>query len=114
MGLGDQRQAPATLPLEKTRYPLYTRLGEPEGRSGRVRKISLSPVFDPRAVQPVVSRYTDCAIPAIFVISARTKRTFVSSTNDLHVHSCISLAFGPLLLGIQPAHCSRTYKNENS
>jgi len=30
------------------------------------------------------------------------------------VQSVISLTFGPLLFGIQPAHCSRTYKNENS
>ena len=31
----------------------------PPGRSGRVRKISLPPEFDPRTVQPVASRYTD-------------------------------------------------------
>jgi len=29
------------------------------------RKISPPPVFDPRTVQPVVSRYTDRAIPAL-------------------------------------------------
>jgi hypothetical protein len=29
-----------------------------------VRKISLPPGFDPRTVHPVVSRYTDCALPA--------------------------------------------------
>ena len=29
-----------SLPLGKTRYPLYRRLGEPQGRSGHVRKIS--------------------------------------------------------------------------
>jgi hypothetical protein len=37
---GGQRHAPAALPPEKTRYPLYRRLGGPQGRSGRVRKIS--------------------------------------------------------------------------
>jgi len=31
----------------KTRYPLYRRLGGPQGRSGQVRKISPSPGFDP-------------------------------------------------------------------
>ena len=31
----------------------------PQGQSGRVRKISLPPGFDPRTVQPVASRYTD-------------------------------------------------------
>jgi hypothetical protein len=45
----------------KTRYPLYRRLGGPQGRSGQVRKISLPPGFDPRTVQPVASRYTDYA-----------------------------------------------------
>jgi hypothetical protein len=36
----------------------------PQGRSGLMRKISPPPRFDPRAVQPVASRYTDYAIPA--------------------------------------------------
>jgi hypothetical protein len=31
--------------------------------SGRVRKISPTPGFDPRTVQPVASRYTDYIIP---------------------------------------------------
>ena len=39
-GLGGQRHAPAALPPAKTRYPLYRRLGVPQGRSGRGRKIS--------------------------------------------------------------------------
>ena len=47
-----------SLPPGKTRYPLYRRLGGPQGRSGQVRKISLPSVFDPRTVQPVASRYT--------------------------------------------------------
>jgi hypothetical protein len=38
--VGGQHHAPAALPLGKTRYPLYRRLGGPQGRSGRVRKIS--------------------------------------------------------------------------
>jgi len=43
---------------------MYRRLSRPQGRSGRVRKISPPPRFDPRTVQPVASRYTDCVIPA--------------------------------------------------
>jgi hypothetical protein len=42
-------------PKEKSRYPLYRRLDEPQGRFGQVRKISPSPEFDPRTVQPVAS-----------------------------------------------------------
>jgi len=45
----------------KTRYPLYRRLGGPQDRSGQVRKIAPPPGFDPRSVQPVASRYTNCA-----------------------------------------------------
>ena len=48
-----------SLPPGKTRYPLYRRLGGPQGRSGQVRKISSPPGFDPRTVQPVANRYTD-------------------------------------------------------
>ena len=51
-----------SLPPGKTRYPLYRRLGGPQGRSGHVRKISPPPGFDHRTVQPVAaSRYTDYA-----------------------------------------------------
>jgi hypothetical protein len=64
MGVGGQRHVPATLPPGKIRYPLYRRLGGPPGRSGRVRKISTPPRFDPQTVQPVASRCTDWAIPA--------------------------------------------------
>ena len=46
-------------PWKETWYPLYRRLGEPRGRSGRVLKISLQPGFDPRTVQPIASRCTD-------------------------------------------------------
>jgi hypothetical protein len=64
MGVGGQRHAPADLPPEMTRYPLYRTLGGPQGRSGRVRKISPPPGFDPRIAQPVASRYTDWTILA--------------------------------------------------
>jgi hypothetical protein len=39
-------------------------LGGPQGRGGRTRKISPPPEFDPRAIQPVASRYTDYATSA--------------------------------------------------
>jgi len=46
---------------EKTRYPLYSGLDGPQGRSRQVRKISPRRVFDSRTVQPVA--YNDYAIP---------------------------------------------------
>jgi len=68
-GFGGQRHAPAALPPGKIRYPLYRRLGGPQDRSEQVRKISPPPGFDPRTVQPVASRYTDCAVSAHCEIS---------------------------------------------
>jgi hypothetical protein len=49
---------------KETRYPLYRRLGGPQGLFGRVPKIWPLPDVDPRAVQPVASLYTDYTIPA--------------------------------------------------
>jgi hypothetical protein len=51
MEVGGQCHAPAALPPEKSRYPLYGRLVGPQGRSGRVRKISHPPRFDLWTVQ---------------------------------------------------------------
>ena len=53
-----------TLPPGKTRYPLYRRLGGPQGRSGRAETLA-PPGFNPRTVHPVVSRYIDWATRAI-------------------------------------------------
>jgi hypothetical protein len=64
MGVGGQRHAPAAILLGKTWYTLSRRLGGPQGRSGQVQKISPPPGFDPRAVQPIVSRYSECSILA--------------------------------------------------
>jgi len=55
----------ATLPPRKeTQYPLYRKLGGPQGRSGQLRKISTQLGFDLQTVQLVASRHTDYAIPA--------------------------------------------------
>ena len=64
MGVGGQRHAPAALPPGKTGYPLYRRLGGSQDLSGRVRKVSPSPGFDPRSAEPVANRYADWSIPA--------------------------------------------------
>jgi hypothetical protein len=49
-----------TLHREKTRYPFYRRLGEPQGRSGRAENLVPTGIQS-RTVQPIVSRYTDWA-----------------------------------------------------
>jgi hypothetical protein len=64
-GVGGQLHIPGRFNHGKvTRYPLYSRMGRPQGRSEQMRKISLPSVFDPRTVDPVARRYTDWAIPA--------------------------------------------------
>ena len=78
MGVGGQRHAPAALPPEKRPVTHCTGgLGGPHGRSGEVPKISPPPEFDPRAVQPIASGYTDWAIAAQLLeqfLSVNTKR----------------------------------------
>ena len=63
-GVGGQRQAQSALPPGMNRCPPYRKLGGPQGRSGRVQKISPLHGFDPRTVQPVAIRYTDYAVSA--------------------------------------------------
>ena len=52
-GEGSESRPGRSLLPGKTRYPLYRRMGGPQGRSGQVQKISPPPEFDPRTVQPV-------------------------------------------------------------
>jgi hypothetical protein len=47
-----------TLAMGKTWYPLYRRLGGPQGWSGQPENFA-PPGFDPQTVQLVVSRYSD-------------------------------------------------------
>ena len=72
MGVDGQHHAPAALPPGMIRCPLYRRLGRPQGRSGRVLKISPPPGFDPRTVQLVAIRYTDYAITVHKQVKTRT------------------------------------------
>ena len=51
-------------PGKENRYQLYRKLDGPQSRYAQVRKISLPPAFDPRTVQPVASRYTECVLPS--------------------------------------------------
>jgi len=55
------------LPPGNTRYPLYRRLGWPQGRSGRAENLFLTGIRS-RTVQPAVSHYTDRATRPIFML----------------------------------------------
>jgi hypothetical protein len=63
-GEGSVSHPGRSLPPGRTLYPMYRRLGGPQGRSGQVRKISPPLGLNSRTVQPIGSRYTDCGIPA--------------------------------------------------
>jgi len=90
MGVDGQRHAPAALPPGKTRYPLYRRLGGPQGRSGLVRKISPAPGFDPRTAQPVASRYTEETVVTYFESPS-------STTVSFHIHSTSVFTNQPII-----------------
>ena len=72
----------------ETRCPLYIRLCGPQDRSGRMRKTPPHPTppgFDPRTVQSVVSRYTDCAIPDHNTNSRFTNKTVLRKEDKLTI-----------------------------
>jgi hypothetical protein len=75
MGEWSMRRPGRFTPRKETRYPLHKKLGEPQGRSGQVRKGSTPPGFDTRTVQPVASRYTGWAI--------QTHQEYATSQNQL-------------------------------
>jgi len=86
-GEGSASRPGRFLPPGKTRYPLYRRLGGPQGRSGQVRKISSPPWFDPRTVQPVASIATVWGHVNVKVKSLAT------GPHKLYVHSfCCTVA----------------------
>ena len=71
--MGGQRQAPATLPPRKTRYPLYGRLVGPQDRSGRLRNISPPTGIRSPDRPALASRYTDWVITAHGLLWGRNK-----------------------------------------
>jgi hypothetical protein len=40
MGVGGERHAPVAVPPGMTQYPLYRRMGGPQGQCGQVQKMS--------------------------------------------------------------------------
>ena len=64
-----------TLPPGKTWYPFYTRLGGPQGRSGRAENLVPTGIRS-RTIQPVVRRCTDWATQPTTVQHKPTKCIF--------------------------------------
>jgi hypothetical protein len=61
MGVGGKNDAPDFLPSRKTQYPLYGRLGGPQGWSGQLQKISPPTRIQTLDLQPIAICYTDSA-----------------------------------------------------
>ena len=70
-GVRGQVQAPAPLHSAKNQYKLFRGLDGPQGRSGRVRKISPPQEFDSRAVPPEPFRFISVVFHAVEIISGR-------------------------------------------
>jgi hypothetical protein len=101
MEVGGQRHALAALFPGMTRYQLCRRMDGPQGRSGRVRKISHPPGLDPRTVQTGPSRYTDYAVPA---------HTKASVPEDNHVDLISYLMFIVAQLDESPQSEQNSYR----
>jgi len=83
-----------TLPLGKTQYPFYKRLGGPQGWSGRAENL-VSTGIRSRTVQPVVSCYTNWATrpmctfnysDKIKILIIRQLKYEIYSSTHIHTH----------------------------
>ena len=89
-----------TLPLGKTRYPFYRRLGGPQGRSGRAENLVPTGIRS-RTVQPVVSRYSDWATRPTGFIFCRLeihRQPLVKTVTNLSLYQEAGNSFQRLLV----------------
>ena len=87
-GEGSASRPGRSLRRGMTRYPLYRRLGGPQGRSGPVRKISPPPGFDPRPARSPVAISTELPGPHLQYSTEIIHVT--SKVTTEHVHkSCL-------------------------
>ena len=80
-----------TLPQGKSRYPLYRRLGRPQGQSGRAENLA-PPGFDPRTVQPVAQPLYRLSYPAHYsgvslFIQIRVTAQYIKTINNFFFNS---------------------------
>jgi len=77
-----------TLPLAKTQYPLYRRLGGPQGQSGQVENLVPNGTRS-RTVQPIVSLYTDWAESYVPIQNSKKQ-----NYNSLHINLVCRMQMG--------------------
>jgi hypothetical protein len=119
MGVYGQRHAPADLPPGKTLYPLYRRLGGPQGRSRWVRKISPPPGLDTRTVQPVKTQIQSIRILSQPLLGRSNSNThfrfaafpYPSHDTQHHRHLHYEHTIFPSLLGTRQILKNRVWSN---
>ena len=110
-GVGWSTPRPGRFTPGKTRYPLYRRLGGPEVRSGRVRKILPLPCIEPPTLQLVASRYNKMLIQVLSVLPLCRKVWCVQFGSYEYVHKIRPLYcwFTPSLHTTRPPTHSDSY-----
>jgi len=95
-----------TLPLGKTRYPLYGRLGGPQGRSGWVENLVLTGIRS-WTVQPEVSHYTEWATRPIFNASTWLIAIGFRTSQSWHTEALINGPFVPHINSREPCYFAK-------
>ena len=93
MGMGGQRHAPVALPPRKklSTHFIGCWVGPRAGLDGRGNFFP-PPGFDPRTVQPVASRYTGCAIPALVFHLQATLNSWVTLRYSRLWNRCVLIS----------------------
>ena len=111
-----------TLPPEKTRYPLYWRLGGPQGQSGQAENLA-PPGFDPQTVQPVVSSSSSSSnssssnssmVLAVVTVNPWSQPVISSSSSSSSSNSSMVLAVVTVNPWSQPVVSSSSSSSNSS
>jgi len=109
--MGGKRHTPAALPLGKTRYPLYRRLGGPQSRSGLVRKISPpTGIQSPDLLAPSESLYWLPYLGSLLWAC----RNYIYAFREACVHLKVRNAVQKSLLYAMTLNPGRIYPNPGS
>lgn len=91
MGESGKCHTRSALPLGKTWYLLYRRLGGPHSWSGQVQNILPLLEFVPQTIQPLLIHYTDYSLPASQYVSQWQKIIKLMSSDIHHNQILIEL-----------------------
>ena len=112
--MGSASRPGRCLPPAKTPYPLYRRLGGPQGRSGQVRKISPPPSFDPRTVQPLAQSLYRLSYLANQINIRQNKYSLLTQNFIFITFSVFDDIFRPVYIwGFSDVFCIRNIYREN-